>query len=283
MTMHQPIPQPSRSLAVLAALLESRTGQQIGTERAWRVETALKPVIRDRGFETLDQLVSEAACSPEVATIVVNALLNHESSFFRDAPVFDVVTEAARDMQAQVGTRRLRVWSAGCSMGQEPLSLAMCFAETYKDHPADLPEIIATDVSESALNRARSGRFTQFEIQRGLSVRRMIDWFDSTGTDWIAKHALVRNIQFRRMNLVADPLPGGRFDIVMCRNVLLYLSPKLRRQVLDRIAGAIRPGGLLVLGAGETVIGQCDRFRPSGKYRGLYTLDDGLGERSPSA
>lgn len=262
--------RPAGALNVLASLLESRTGQQIAANREWRIETALKPLMRDRGHDTLDELIGEVLISPAVADMVVDALLNQESSFFRDAAVLDMIADAVDTMRAEAGNRRIRIWSAGCSVGQEPLSLAMLFAERDAVSRAEPPEIVATDVSEAALARARAGRYSQFEIQRGLPIRRMMQWFDPVGGDWVAKHELVRQISFRRINLVADPLPLGRFDIVLCRNVLLYLSPTLRTRVFDRLAEVVRPGALLVLGAGETVIGQTDAFRPSPQYRGLY-------------
>ncbi|GAA0301146.1 protein-glutamate O-methyltransferase CheR [Sphingomonas oligophenolica] len=262
--------RPKGALNVLAALLESRTGQQIAANREWRIETALKPLLRERGFESLDELVRDLLRRPDLADQVVDVLLNQESSFFRDAAVLEMIGEAVEDMRAESPGRRLRIWSAGCSIGQEPLSLAMLFTERDEISGALSPEIVATDVSEAALNRARSGRYSQFEIQRGLPVRRMMRWFDSVGIDWVAKPELVRQISFRKLNLVADPLPIGRFDVILCRNVLLYLSPALRRRVLDRLAEVARPGGLLVLGAGETVIGQTEAFRPSPRYRGLY-------------
>jgi chemotaxis protein methyltransferase CheR len=267
-------PQARGALNLLAALLEARTGQQIGHDRAWRIESALKPLMRERGYETIDALAAATAGASELATAAVNAMLNHESSFFRDGQVFDVVAEAARDYRAAADShrRRLRVWSAGCSTGQEPVSLAITLAETAAGVDEDAAEIVATDVSDVALARARSGIYSQFEIQRGLSIRRMIGWFEPHGNEWAVKRDLLSHLQYRRMNLVADPLPGGRFDIVLCRNVLLYLSPVSRRLVLDRIASTLRPDGLLVLGAGETVIGQSDCFRPSPRYRGLYEL-----------
>ncbi|WP_457310532.1 CheR family methyltransferase [Sphingomonas sp. UYAg733] len=257
---------------IFAALLEQRTGQQIAANREWRIETALKPLLRERGLEALDDLagVIVNGRDPAVADQVVDALLNQESSFFRDAAVLDMIPLALEAMRADGPTRRLRVWSAGCSVGQEPLSLAMLFAEYETATGLQAPEIVATDVSENAISRARAGRFSQFEIQRGLPVRRMMRWFDTVGVDWVARPELIRRISFRRLNLVADPLPIGRFDVILCRNVLLYLSPSLRNQVLDRLAQVMRPGGLLVLGAGETVIGQTEAFRPSPDYRGLY-------------
>jgi chemotaxis protein methyltransferase CheR len=266
-------PTPSASaMNMIAALLEQRTGQQIAANRAWRIETALKPILRERGLSTLDELVAQliASRTGELGDQVVDALLNQETSFFRDAAVLDAVGEAAQEMRAAEGNRRLRIWSAGCSTGQEPLSLAMLFDERGMGEGLNAPEIVATDISPAALNRARQGRYTQFEIQRGLPVRRMMTWFDSVGGDWTARPELVRRVQFRQHNLTADVAPAGRFDIILCRYVLLYFSPEVRRTVFDILAGAIRPGGLLVLGAGETVIGQTGHFTPSEEYRGFY-------------
>jgi len=228
--MLTPRSRPAGALNVLASLLEARTGQQIAANREWRIETALKPLLRDRGFDSLDALVAELLRNPALGDAVVDALLNQESSFFRDAAVLETVGDAVDAIRAGGLTRRVRIWSAGCSIGQEPLSLAMLFSERDEASGALAPEIVATDVSEAALCRARSGRYSQFEIQRGLPVRRMMRWFDPAGGDWVARPELIRQISFRKLNLVADPLPIGRFDIILCRNVLLYLSPALRRQ-----------------------------------------------------
>jgi chemotaxis protein methyltransferase CheR len=265
----------SGAMNMLAALLEQRAGQQIAANRTWRIETALKPILREKGLASLDELVARliTARTGELADLVVDALLNQETSFFRDAAVLDMIADAAQAMQADAGHRRLRIWSAGCSTGQEPLSLAMLFSErTMPD-----PEIVATDVSPAALARARSGRFSQFEIQRGLPVRRMMTWFDTVGADWVAKPELVRKLQFRQHNLTQDAAPAGCFDIILCRNVMLYFSPAVRRQVFDTLASAIRPGGMLALGAGETVIGLTDHFVPCETYRGFYRRVDAGG------
>ncbi|WP_294330443.1 protein-glutamate O-methyltransferase CheR [uncultured Sphingomonas sp.] len=263
------------AMQLIGALLEQRTGQQIAANRAWRIETALKPVLRARGLPSLDALVGQllGSRSGELADQVVDVLLNQETSFFRDVSVLDQVAAAAVAMQAEVGPRRLRVWSAGCSTGQEPLSLAMLFAEKAAAFSMP-PEIVATDVSQAALARGKAGRYSQFEIQRGLPVRRMVEWFDSVESDWVAKPELVRRVQFRQQNLTADAPPPGKFDIILCRNVMLYFSLPLRRQVFDRLATAARPGGLLVLGAGETVIGLTDHFTPSEAFRGFYRAVD---------
>lgn len=255
---------------VLAALLAARTGQRLDANRAWRLDTTLKPILRERGLADLDGLVSLLLDGSDrgVGDQIVDALLNQETSFFREAPVFDTLMEVMKAVEAE--GRRPRIWSAGCSTGQEPLSLAMLLAERRDETGVPMPEIVATDVSEVALARGRSGRFTQFEIQRGLPIRRMMRWFDGQGDDWVAKPDLVAQVTFRRMNLVVDRPPAGLFDVVLCRNVLFYLDPGPRLAVFERLAAALRPGGLLVLGAGETVIGQCPAFEPSRRYRGMY-------------
>lgn len=270
-------------MRILASLLEARTGQQIAANRAWRIETALKPVLKARGHETLDDLVVELLDDQTeiVAGLIVDALLNQESSFFRDAAVLETLVKAVSAMQEATG-RRPRIWSAACSNGQEPLSLAMLFAERLAQTGQVEPEILATDVSEAAIARAKIGRYSQFEIQRGLPVRQMIKWFDGADADWTARPELLRKVTYRRHNLVADSAPVGRFDVILCRNVLLYLSPVLRKCVFDLLSNVIRPGGFLVLGAGETVIGQTEAFAPSTVHRGLYERTDALMQM-PSA
>ena len=268
-------PAPAASQAtinVLTALLEARTGQQIAAYRSWRLDTALKPLLRARKLDTLDQLVTQLLQGSDrsIGDSIVDALVNQETSFFRDAQVFEMLAEAVAD--AERDGRRARIWCAGCSTGQEPLSLAMQFAERRETSGMPIPEIVATDVSDAAVARARSGRFSQFEIQRGLPVRRMIRWFDTIGSDWVAKSDLLGMVAFRRMNLVSDPAPPGQFDVVLCRNVLLYLSTDTKAEVFPKIAKAMKPGGVLVMGAGETVIGQTSAFAPSKRFRGFYEM-----------
>ncbi len=267
----QPLSPPVSqvALSVFSALLEARTGQQITSYRSWRIDTALKPLLRDHNLQTLDQLITMLLDGQDqkIGDQIVDALVNQETSFFRDAPIFDMVVEAVAAAEAE--GRRARIWCAGCSTGQEPLSLAMLFAERA-DAGKPLPEIVATDVSDAAVARAKAGRYTQFEIQRGLPIRRMMRWFEADGSDWVARQDLTRLVTVRRNNLVADRPPSGKFDVVLCRNVLLYLSTATKADVFARFADVIRPGGTLVLGAGETVIGQTRAFEPSRRLRGLY-------------
>ncbi len=276
--IHAPITATSGSSAamgMIAGLLEQRTGQQIAPSRAWRLEASLKPILRDLNLGSLDALVSQLIVADDraLSDLVVDALLNQETSFFRDAAVIDMVADAAAAIRRDAPTRRLRIWSSGCSTGQEPLSLAMALHERGLGN--DAVEIVATDVSAGAIARAKAARYSQFEIQRGLSVHRMMTWFDGEGAEWTARRDLVQRIQHRRHNLVLDPPPPGGFDIILCRNVLLYFLPEVRRTVFTGLARAARPAGLLVLGAGETVIGQTELFAPTKTWRGLYERTPG--------
>lgn len=253
----------SGSARVFAALLEARTGQRIAVGRSWRFEAALGPLLQAHALDRVDQLAARLieGKDKQLADRIVDALLNQETSFFRDAGVIEGAAETV------AGRASLRVWCAACATGQEPLSLAMLFAEAG----GAMPEIVATDVSAAAISRAREGTYSQFEIQRGLPVRRMVSWFEPAADNhWRASATLLSAIHYRRHNLIADVPPIGEFDLILCRNLLFYFAPHQREQVLARLAGALKPDGFLLLGAGETVIGQSERLRPSARARGLY-------------
>ncbi|MBW4329492.1 protein-glutamate O-methyltransferase CheR [Stakelama sp. CBK3Z-3] len=260
------------ALGVIAAILEQRTGQQVGASRSWRIETALQPLLRLNDFASLDDLATAVVSNPDspLTDTVIEAIVNHETSFFRDASILDQIVDAALTVRAENNGRRFRIWSAGCSTGQEPFSLAILLSERLAADDPAFPEIVATDISAMALRRAQAGRFSQFEIQRGLPVRRMISWFDSVDEEWIARSDLVRRVQFRRNNLANEAPPPGKFDLILCRNVLLYFSDELRSRVFAKLAGAMRDESLLVLGAGETVIGHTKALMPCQRFRGFY-------------
>jgi chemotaxis protein methyltransferase CheR len=265
----------SRSIEVIAATLEAHTGQRIAQNRMWRVETSLKPLLREHGLCSLDALANRLAEGRDTRLIgqVIDALLNQETSFFRDGGVLEDAVDAVLAMDFGTVRRRARIWSAGCSTGQEPLSLAILLSERLSQKSGVFPEIQATDVSESAIARAQAGRYSQFEIQRGMPIRRMITWFDGNDEVWSAKAELIRRITYRRASLLDDP-PIGQFDLILCRNVLFYFSAEVRARAFARIAEALRPGGLLALGAGETVIGQTRLLKPSAAHRGFYERAD---------
>jgi chemotaxis protein methyltransferase CheR len=261
------------AVRILAGLLTARTGQQLSVGRRWRIETALSPLLTRYTIPSLDMLVGKivSGAHPQLADEAIEALLNHETFFFRDNAAFRQLEAQGlnRLHTARATVKRLRLWSAGCSTGQEAYTLAMMFADRPDRWAGWSIEIVATDLSPAAIARARSGRYTQFEIQRGLPVAQMLRRFDQIGEEWQVTQGLRDAVRFRVHNLLGVP-PAGLFDVVLCRNVLLYFSADVRGLVFGRIASAMPDDGLLMLGAGETVIGQTDRFVSDYECRGFY-------------
>jgi len=264
------------SSRILAGLLEARTGQQLTMSRRWRIETALSALLRDRGIGTLDELITILVMGkePSLSQQVVEALLNNETYFFRDRAPFDLLARYALPelLQRRAKNRRVRIWSAGCSTGQEVYSLAMLFAEDAEKWRGWTIDILGTDVSTQCIDRARIGTYSQFEVKRGLGINHMIKWFEETDDGWRAAEALRRPLRFQVHNILEPPPHPGGFDIVLCRNVLLYLSPEKKAVAFERLASSMAEDGWLMLGAGETVIGQSSKLGADIKARGLYRL-----------
>ncbi|HYN46163.1 MAG TPA: protein-glutamate O-methyltransferase CheR [Allosphingosinicella sp.] len=263
------------SRRILASMLEARTGQKLATNRRWRMESALASIMRERGFESVDQLVSRVAsrADPALAEAVIESLLNNETYFFRDKLPFDLLfgLPIKRLERARAATRRLSIWCVGCSTGQEAYSLAMSFADERLRWQGWKIEIVGTDLSKSAIARAKAGIYSQFEVQRGLPVMQMIRWFEELGGgDWRIAQPLRDQVRFEPRNIIEPPPSPGRFDIILCRNLLLYFTPEMRRLAFGRLGEALAPDGSLMLGAGETVIGQTERFVSDPECRGLY-------------
>ena len=262
------------SYRIIADLLEAHTGQQLTENRKWRIGTALGGVFRKRGISNVDQLVCLLAQqeSGPLAQEVVEALLNNETYFYRDRAKFDALTNRVLPDLAEKrrGTKRLSIWSAGCSTGQEALSLAMLFA----DHPTLWSgwqiDIVGTDISERAIKQAQSACYNQFEIQRGLSVTQMLAHFSETDAGWTPSPTLRRMVRFKVQNLLDKSVMQQRFDFVLCRNVLLYFDHVRRSQAFERIGKSVRNDGWLMLGAGENVRGLTDAFEAAEGSQGLY-------------
>jgi len=274
------------SSRILAGLLEARTGQQLTMSRRWRIETALAALMRQRGIASLDDLITILVMGkePALATQVVEALLNNETYFFRDRSPFDLLAKHALPLLAKrrASSKRIRIWSAGCSTGQETYSLAMLFAEDSATWNGWTIDILGSDVSSTVIDRARHGTYSHFEVQRGLGINQTIRWFEEHDGGWRAVEALRKPVRFQVHNLLEPPPHPGDFDIVLCRNVLLYLNAEKKALAFERLASAMASDGWLMLGAGETVIGQTRKLMADTKARGLYRLtaeaNDSSGE-----
>jgi chemotaxis protein methyltransferase CheR len=243
--------------------------------RRWRIETALSTLLRDRGIATLDELITILVMGrePGLSNQVVEALLNNETYFFRDRAPFDLLARHALPALAKrKRSKSIRIWCAGCSTGQEAYSLAMLFAEEEAQWRGWSIDILGTDVSTAVIDRARSGTYSQFEVQRGLAIGQTVRWFEESEQGWRIAEPLRRMVRFQVHNLLEMPPHPGGFDIILCRNVLLYLCNEKRGQAFDRLASALAPDGWLMLGAGETVIGQTRKLAADQQARGLYRL-----------
>jgi chemotaxis protein methyltransferase CheR len=258
----------------LADLLKRHSGQQLMANRHWRVEMALKPVLRRHSIPDIAMLSTLLDGESESALVreCVEAMINNETCFYRDQANFALLTGPVLDSlrEKRKSTRRLRIWSAACSTGQEPYSLAMHLADNPEKWAGWTIQIHATDVSTTALAQARKARYSQFEIQRGLPVMLMLKYFEQDGTDWQLKDPIRKAVSYASHNLLEPARTMGIFDLILCRNMLMYLCDDNRKQVLGHLADAMAPDGILMLGAAETVIGQTDRFVASREFRGFY-------------
>lgn len=250
----------------LAALVEARSGIVVGSGKAYLFEARLAPLLRREGLDSLDQLAEHIAKGGRDALErdIAAAMATHETLFFRDAKAFDHLRSVALPalLRRRAGTK-LRFWSAAASTGQEAYSLAITLAEVgLADR--NRAEILATDLAGPALDHGRTGLYTQYEVQRGLSVHRLLHHFDRDGQEWQVHAGLQAMCRFRQWNLLDDPAPLGRFDVVFCRNVLFYFSRAARAAVLGHIRRNLAPDGLLYLGASESVTGLDDALERDG-------------------
>jgi len=272
---------PTRAIQKLSELLARETGQQLLANRHWRVEMALKPLMRKHSIPNIEMLASilDGDGEPGLLKECVESMVNNETCFFRDQANFALLTGPVMDSlrDARSNSKRLRIWSAACSTGQEPYSLAMSFLENAEKWRGWNIQILATDISTMALGKARKGQYSQFEIQRGLPVMLMLKYFDQVDGDWLTKPEVRKMVTFAQHNQLDSARHLGQFDIILCRNMLMYLCEGKRREVLDKLTSALASEGVLMLGAAETVIGQTDKFFASKEFRGFYIHSKNAG------
>ena len=258
----------------IAALLKDRSGLIITPDKRYLLETRLGPIVRERGLSSLSALMDamRQPGSDVVKNQVVDAMTTNETSFFRDSHPFDTLRKTVIPglIERRASCRALRIWSAACSTGQEPYSLAMILKDHFPILNGWKLEIVATDISPSVLERARSGTYSTFEVQRGLPIQMLVRHFDQTGDTWRIKDELRRPITFRPANLLDDLSSLGVFDIVLCRNVLIYFDQPTKTRIMHAIARRIAPDGSLLLGGAESVIGLCDAFTSFPGLKGVY-------------
>ncbi|MEE2526096.1 protein-glutamate O-methyltransferase CheR [Hyphobacterium sp. HN65] len=263
----------------ISAEARRRAGIAIPKGQTYLVEARLAPIARSEGYESQEDLINALAQVPEdrLWRRVVESLADHETWFFRDPAPLDHFMSDILPVLARIKARKapIRIWSAGCGTGQEAWSLAMLLEE-HKDRLAGIDiEIVGTDICSRAIDRAQTGAYSQFEVQRGLSIHRLIEHFKPSGNQWVLKDSVKRWVRFERGNLLKPQENLGEFDIIFCRNVLSGMTPDARKHTLAQLATRLAPAGYLVLGPGETIAGAGDLYRSLTGARGVYarTMD----------
>ena len=258
----------------LRKLLKERSGLVLTGDKQYLVESRLLPVSRRAGVAGLTGLIEKIRRpgNEQLVVEVVEAMATNESLFFRDKIPFEHFRETILPalLRLRAGRRRIRIWCAAASTGQEPYSLAMALKEMGPALAGWRTEILATDFSLDVLEKAKAGIYSQFEVQRGLPIQMLVKYFTQIGDMWQVAPEIRAMVQFRPFNLLNDCAALGVFDVVFCRNVLIYFDAATKTEVLNRVARVIAADGYLVLGAAESVLGLTDSFRPIPDKRALY-------------
>ena len=261
----------------LRKLLKERSGLDLSADKQYLIESRLLPLARKAGLSGIPELVQKLqGGSSALITSVVEAMTTNETFFFRDKVPFDHFRDTIMPdiIKARAARRSVRIWCAAGSTGQEPYSLAMTLKEMGAALTGWRVEIIATDLSQEVLEKAKAGVYSQFEVQRGLPIQMLMKYFKQTGETWQVNPELRAMIQHRQLNLLQDFSHLGTFDVIFCRNVLIYFDQETKINIFNRLARQIEPDGFLVLGAAETVVGLTDTFKPLADRRGLYKPND---------
>ena len=257
----------------LRKLLKERSGLDLSADKQYLVESRLVPLARRVGVTGIPELVQKIrGGGADVLTAeVVEAMTTNETFFFRDKIPFDHLREILPAlMQARANRRSLRIWSAASSTGQEPYSIAMLLKEAGQALAGWRIEIVATDLSQGVLEKSKAGLFSQFEVQRGLPIQLLVKHFTQVGELWQLNADIRSMVQHRQLNLLQDFSQLGMFDVIFCRNVLIYFDQDTKAAIFERLVKPLEPDGMLMLGAAESVVGITDAFKPYPEKRGLY-------------
>jgi chemotaxis protein methyltransferase CheR len=258
----------------LRKLLRERSGLVLAPEKQYLIESRLLPVARRAGCASIVELVRRLReqDSEPLKVEVTESMTINESFFFRDKIPFDRFRDTVLPalLTARAKQKRFRIWCAAAATGQEPYSIAMILKSMQEKFAGWRIEILATDISNEVLEKARVGIYSQFEVQRGLPIQMLMQHFEQVGEQWRVSETIRKMVQFRQFNLLADFAALGTFDVVFCRNVLIYFDQAAKVNVLERVHRQVAADGFLLMGAAETVVGLTDIFAPLADKRGLY-------------
>jgi chemotaxis protein methyltransferase CheR len=264
---------------LFAVLVKQRSGLLLTRDKTYLLESRLIPVARKWNLKTLDDLALAIKSKRDEAMLrdITEAMTTNESFFFRDQKPFDQFRQKLlpQFLVSRAVKKQLRIWSAASSSGQEAYSLAMICAEEAAKLRGWIIDIIGTDISSEMVERARSGIYSQFEVQRGLPIASLVKYFQQVSADkWQLKESIRQMATFKEGNLLVDFGPVGVYDIIYCRNVLIYFDQPTKTKVLEAMSKVLAPDGVLFLGGAETVLGISDKFKPLEGERGIYVLSN---------
>jgi chemotaxis protein methyltransferase CheR len=271
----------------LRKLLKDHSGLDLSSDKQYLIESRLLPLSRKAGLSDIGELVQKMkGGSASLTTQVVEAMTTNETFFFRDKIPFEHFrnTIMPEILQARAGRKSIRIWCAAGSTGQEPYSLAMCLKEMGATLAGFRVEILATDLSQEVLEKSKAGIYSQFEVQRGLPIQLLVKYFKQIGELWQINPDIRAMVSHRQLNLLHDFSQLGVFDVIFCRNVLIYFDQDTKINIFNRLAKAIEADGFLALGAAETVVGLTEAFKPHPERRGLYRPNDAraVSAKSPA-
>lgn len=273
--------QKAQSYEALCAYLRRASGLVLDNDKRYLVESRIAPIVRREGFSGLTDLVRamERGMHPGLAQEVVQAMTINETYFFRDKVPFDKLRDnfLPEVITARASKKSLRIWCAASSTGQEPYSIAMILEDFAPRLAGWRVEILATDLSEAVLTKARNGIYSQFEVQRGMSTAQLLRFFTQVRDDWQLKPPIRQKVTFRHYNLLDDYTSLGHFDIIFCRNVLIYFEPDRKADILNRMTRILADDGVVVLGASESVLGLSTSLVANPQHRGFFTRGGGRG------
>lgn len=271
----------SEDFELISGLLKQRSGLILPQDKVYLLESRLTPIAHKRGLETLDDLVTEIRTkrTEDLLVEVTEAMTTNESFFFRDTKPFDLFKDYVLPQLLQNRSRKkIRIWCAAASTGQEPYSLAIILKEMQANLAGWDIEIVGTDISQKVLDKAKTGLFSQFEVQRGLPIQMLIKYFNQVGELWQISEEIRDMVSYRKFNLLEPFTLLGSFDVIFCRNVLIYFDQTTKTEVLERMRKLVPDDGTLILGAAETVLGITDKFKPVQGQRGLYSTSEASAE-----
>lgn len=258
----------------ISTLIKSRSGLVLTPDKSYLLESRLMPVARKHGLKGLDDLIGTMRTRKDEALIVevTEAMTTNESFFFRDIKPFDLLRDHVLPpiLEKRAAKKHLRIWCAAASSGQEPYSIAIVLKELGVTMANWKIDMVGTDISHDILKKASDGKYSQFEVQRGMPIQLLLKYFDKQDETWQIKDEIRKMVQYKYWNLLDDLKGLGGFDIVFCRNVLIYFDAETKGRVLESIAKLMPEDGMLFLGGAETVLGVTDRFKPVPGQRGVY-------------